>query len=57
MAGPLWHEAREALAGVAELASKYDADGIDIYFLSALITFSRLPIDSYIETRSWSGME
>lgn len=35
MAGPLWFEAREALAGVAELASKYDADGIDIYFLNS----------------------
>lgn len=33
MAGPLWSEARDALAGVAEIASKYDTDGIDIYFL------------------------
>jgi hypothetical protein len=33
MAGARWFEAREALAGVAELASKYDADGIDIHFL------------------------
>lgn len=35
MAGPLWSEARDALAGVAEIASKYDTDGIDIYFLNS----------------------
>lgn len=35
MAGPLWFEAREALAGVAQLAAKYDADGIDICFLNS----------------------
>jgi len=33
MAGPLWFEAEEALAGVASLAAKYDTDGIDICFL------------------------
>lgn len=34
MAGPLWFEARFALAGVAELAGKYDTDGIDVHFLN-----------------------
>jgi hypothetical protein len=33
MEGPLWFEAREALAGVASLAGKYDTDGVDIVFL------------------------
>lgn len=33
MEGALWFEAREALAGVAGMAAKYDADGIDICFL------------------------
>ncbi|KAH9946510.1 hypothetical protein B0H21DRAFT_743167 [Amylocystis lapponica] len=32
--GRLWSEAREALAGVAELAAKYDAEGTDVYFLN-----------------------
>ncbi|PVF96352.1 hypothetical protein CPB86DRAFT_787101 [Serendipita vermifera] len=37
MAGARWFEAREALAGVAELASKYDSDGIDIHFLNSTL--------------------
>lgn len=33
MAGPLWWEAKEALTQLAELAAKYDEDGLDIHFL------------------------
>ncbi|CUA77908.1 hypothetical protein RSOLAG22IIIB_06861 [Rhizoctonia solani] len=35
MAGPRWAEASKALAGVARIASQYDPDGIDIYFLNS----------------------
>jgi uncharacterized protein with von Willebrand factor type A (vWA) domain len=34
MQGALWAEARDALASLAETASKYDADGIDVHFLN-----------------------
>jgi len=34
MHGALWTEARDALASLAETASKYDTDGIDVYFLN-----------------------
>ncbi|KAF8528847.1 hypothetical protein BU17DRAFT_19257, partial [Hysterangium stoloniferum] len=34
MEGALWLEAREALAGIAEAAARYDANGIDLYFLN-----------------------
>jgi len=34
MGGRLWNEAREALAGIAELAEKYDSEGTDVYFLN-----------------------
>ncbi|KAG8955522.1 hypothetical protein FRC03_011112 [Tulasnella sp. 419] len=34
MDGPLWYEAREALAGVADVAARYDADGVDVHFLN-----------------------
>jgi len=34
MHGALWREARDALAALAETASKYDADGIDVHFLN-----------------------
>ncbi|KAG8823431.1 hypothetical protein FRC17_009338 [Serendipita sp. 399] len=37
MAGPLWFEAREALAGLSDLAGKYDTDGIDVHFLNASV--------------------
>ncbi|TYJ57809.1 hypothetical protein B9479_001419 [Cryptococcus floricola] len=35
MAGPLWREARAAIMEVAEIASRYDEDGIDIHFLNS----------------------
>ncbi|CAE6396802.1 unnamed protein product [Rhizoctonia solani] len=35
MAGGLWAQAGRALAGVATVASQYDDDGIDIYFLNS----------------------
>jgi len=34
MYGPLWADAREALAGVADLAAEYGSDGVDVYFLN-----------------------
>ncbi|KAG8883459.1 hypothetical protein FRB97_006587 [Tulasnella sp. 331] len=37
MEGALWVETREALAGIADVAARYDADGVDIYFLNDLI--------------------
>ncbi|KAI0776169.1 hypothetical protein BD413DRAFT_649630 [Trametes elegans] len=33
--GGLWTEAREALAALADVAAKYDADGIDVCFLNS----------------------
>jgi len=35
MAGSRWKEAREALAALAGIASKYDTDGIDVCFLNS----------------------
>lgn len=29
-----WEEARDAVSGVVELASKYDEDGVDVFFLN-----------------------
>jgi hypothetical protein len=34
MEGALWHETRDALAGIAEAAARYDASGIDLHFLN-----------------------
>jgi hypothetical protein len=34
MYGKLWEDARDALANIADLARKFDTDGIDIYFLN-----------------------
>jgi uncharacterized protein YegL len=34
MAGSLWRDAREALAGIAELNSAVSADGVDVYFMN-----------------------
>ncbi|KII94638.1 hypothetical protein PLICRDRAFT_47663 [Plicaturopsis crispa FD-325 SS-3] len=34
MAGKLWTEARSALGALAEIASEYDTDGIDVHFLN-----------------------
>lgn len=34
MAGSLWKEAEAALKSIAEIITKYDEDGIDIYFLN-----------------------
>jgi hypothetical protein len=36
--GTRWEEAGNALAAIADVASKYDVDGIDIYFLNNEIT-------------------
>ncbi|KAJ5458544.1 hypothetical protein N7475_009932 [Penicillium sp. IBT 31633x] len=34
MQGNLWKEAEEAIAAIAPICTKYDSDGIDIYFLN-----------------------
>ena len=34
MEGSSWAEAREALAGLADAAAKYDQEGIDVHFLN-----------------------
>ncbi|KAL0950081.1 hypothetical protein HGRIS_010084 [Hohenbuehelia grisea] len=34
MKGTPWHDACQALSALADLAGKYDADGIDLYFLN-----------------------
>ncbi|RDB26043.1 hypothetical protein Hypma_006139 [Hypsizygus marmoreus] len=34
MAGALWRDAREALAGIADLNDKASADGVDVYFMN-----------------------
>lgn len=34
MEGPLWFETRDALAGIADAAAKYDTDGVDVHFLN-----------------------
>lgn len=34
MAGSLWKEAKQALATLADVAGKYDANGVDIHFLN-----------------------
>ncbi|KAL6309778.1 hypothetical protein BKA93DRAFT_723170 [Sparassis latifolia] len=35
MEGPRWQEARDALAALADIASRYDADGVDVCFLNS----------------------
>jgi uncharacterized protein with von Willebrand factor type A (vWA) domain len=35
MAGERWNQARAALMEVAEIAARYDDDGVDIYFLNS----------------------
>ncbi|KZT71568.1 hypothetical protein DAEQUDRAFT_665888 [Daedalea quercina L-15889] len=35
MAGSRWDEARNALAALAEIAAKYDTDGVDVCFLNS----------------------
>lgn len=34
MSGPRWREAEEAIAAIAPICTRYDSDGIDIYFLN-----------------------
>ncbi|KAJ5970318.1 uncharacterized protein N7479_000236 [Penicillium vulpinum] len=34
MRGSLWEEAREAIAAIAQVCTKYDREGIDIYFIN-----------------------
>lgn len=34
MEGPLWWEARSALADIAGMAALYDVDGVDLYFVN-----------------------
>ncbi|KAG8693840.1 hypothetical protein FRC08_008856 [Ceratobasidium sp. 394] len=36
MSGSRWEEARDALAGLAKIALKYDDDGVEIFFLNVV---------------------
>ena len=35
MAGDKWEQVMNVIIGVAELAAKYDEDGVDVYFLNS----------------------
>jgi len=35
MAGDRWEQVMNVIVGVAELAAKYDEDGVDVYFLNS----------------------
>uniref|UniRef100_A0A093UMA2 VWFA domain-containing protein n=1 Tax=Talaromyces marneffei PM1 TaxID=1077442 RepID=A0A093UMA2_TALMA len=41
MAGQLWREAGEAIAAITPICTKYDPDGIDIFFLNHRSTFNQ----------------
>ena len=40
MGGKLWNECMAAVAGIAEKASIYDTNGIDVYFLNSPASLS-----------------
>jgi uncharacterized protein YegL len=42
MRGRSWRETKEALAAIAPICTKYDADGVDIYFLNELEVFTNV---------------
>ncbi|KAI0832719.1 hypothetical protein BC628DRAFT_1348038 [Trametes gibbosa] len=46
--GGLWTEAREALAALADVAAKYDTDGIDVCFLNSRKTGANMTSSSQI---------
>jgi len=35
MAGDKWDQVMNVIVGVAEMAAKYDEDGVDVYFLNS----------------------
>jgi len=45
MYGKLWEDARDGLASIADLAKKFDADGVDIYFLNNPIYEREIKVD------------
>jgi uncharacterized protein YegL len=49
MRGALWNEARDALASLADIAGKYDADGIDVHFLNTTHFMSNVHQSSTIK--------
>ena len=48
MEGALWYEARDALAGIAEYAARYDANGIDLHFLNNRTIGTNLKVGYFI---------
>lgn len=45
MEGPLWYEARDALAGIADVAARYDVGGVDIHFLNNPLVGKHLKVN------------
>lgn len=49
MAGRRWGETRAALAGLADTASKYDVDGVDVHFLNSPLVGSNMKSAQAVE--------
>ncbi|KAK0467794.1 uncharacterized protein EV420DRAFT_1616619 [Desarmillaria tabescens] len=50
MYGPSWTEATEALSALANMAGRYDDDGIDIYFLNSPQSGRNIKTDEEVRT-------
>jgi hypothetical protein len=46
MAGDKWEQVMNVIVGVAELAAKYDEDGVDVYFLNSKRVGKELHVSS-----------
>ncbi|KAG8699092.1 hypothetical protein FRC09_006841 [Ceratobasidium sp. 395] len=53
MIGSRWNEARDALAGLAKTALKYDNDGIEIFFLNDVNAGKT--VKDIVDTRPYTG--
>lgn len=49
MAGRRWRETRAALAGLADTASKYDVDGVDVHFLNSPVVGANMKSAQAVE--------
>ncbi|KAK0206026.1 hypothetical protein DFS33DRAFT_1256283, partial [Desarmillaria ectypa] len=50
MSGPSWTEATAALSALADMAGRYDDDGIDIYFLNSPKSGRNIKTDEQVRT-------
>jgi hypothetical protein len=50
MAGRRWRDTRAALADLANTASQYDADGVDIHFLNSPVVGSNIKTAQAVES-------